>query len=107
MVNPVKVIFRSARGFVEDRGAIFAAALAYFFILDIVPLCLFGVGVIGFILGYDYEILQFVLERMMSFFPTVTDSITAEIERIGPNPLRLNESDHTSKKHIEAKEEGI
>lgn len=44
---------------------------------------------------------------MAGQFAFAAAEITAEIERIGPNPLRLNGSDRSSEKNIEAEEEGI
>ncbi|MCK4911580.1 MAG: YihY/virulence factor BrkB family protein [Thermodesulfovibrionales bacterium] len=82
MIRMVSVFVPSVKDFFRDSGAIYAAALSYFFILDIVPLCLFSVGVLGYVLGADQEILAFIMDRLFSVFPEVTGTVTAELERL-------------------------
>jgi hypothetical protein len=48
-----------------------------------------------------------ISSAMAGQFAFAAAEITAEIERIGPNPLRVMRSDSSSKIHIEAEEEGI
>ncbi len=82
MIKMVGVLVPSIKDFFRDHGAIYAAALSYFFILDIVPLCLFSIGVLGYVLGADQEILSFILDRLFSIFPDVTDTVTSELESL-------------------------
>ena len=60
-------------------------------------------------IGLEGQRLQMIniSSAMAGQFAFAAAEITAEIERIGPNPLRLNGSDHSSKNDIEAEEEGI
>ncbi len=82
MIRMSAVIYPAIKDFLRDHGAIYAAALSYFFILDIVPLCLFSIGVLGYVLGADQEILSFILDRLFSVFPDVTDTVTSELESL-------------------------
>ena len=82
MIRMSAVIYPAIKDFLRDHGAIYAAALSYFFILDIVPLCLFSIGVLGYVLGADQEILSFILDRLFSMFPDVTDTVTSELESL-------------------------
>ncbi|MCK4910138.1 MAG: YihY/virulence factor BrkB family protein [Thermodesulfovibrionales bacterium] len=82
MIKMTAVLVPSIKDFFRDNGAVYAAALSYFFILDIVPLCLFSVGALGYVLGADQEILAFIMDRLFSVFPEVTGTITAELERL-------------------------
>ena len=82
MIRMTAVIYPAVKDFLNDHGAIYAAALSYFFILDIVPLCLFSIGVLGYVLGADQEILSFILDRLFSMFPDVTDTVTSELESL-------------------------
>jgi coenzyme F420-reducing hydrogenase delta subunit len=60
-------------------------------------------------IGLEGQRLQMIniSSAMAGQFAFAAAEITAEIERIGPNPLRLNGSDPSSEKNIEAEEEGI
>lgn len=82
MIRFTGILYTSVKDFFRDGGVVYSAALSYFFILNIVPLCLFSIGMVGFVLGSDQEIFAFILERLFSVFPDVTDSITAELGRL-------------------------
>jgi coenzyme F420-reducing hydrogenase delta subunit len=60
-------------------------------------------------IGLEGQRLQMIniSSAMAGQFAFAAAEITAEIERIGPNPLRDNGNVSSSKKHIEAEEEGI
>ena len=60
-------------------------------------------------IGLEGQRLQMIniSSAMAGQFAFAAAEITAEIERIGPNPLRLNGSERSSKNHVEAEEEGI
>jgi membrane protein len=82
MIRLSKVLFKSIKDYIKDDGVVHSAALSYFFILSIVPLCLFFIGIAGYVLGSDQEIFNFILERLFSVFPSVTDAITSELEQL-------------------------
>jgi coenzyme F420-reducing hydrogenase delta subunit len=60
-------------------------------------------------IGLEGRRLQMIniSSAMAGQFAFAAAEITAEIERIGPNPLRRNGSDLSSEKIIEAEEEGV
>lgn len=76
------MIFTPVRDFFRHGGVMNSAALSYFSMLDIVPLCLFVIGVAGYILGSDDEIFGFILERILGLFPVVTEAVTVELRRL-------------------------
>jgi membrane protein len=76
------LLFTSTRDFFRHGGVMNSAALSFFSILDIVPLCIFSIGVAGYVLGSDDEIFRFILERLLGVFPVVTEAVTAELKRL-------------------------
>lgn len=77
-----RLIFESVRDFARHGGVMNSAALSYFFMLDIVPLCIFSIGIAGYVLGSDDEIFRFILDRLLGVFPVVTEAVTAELKRL-------------------------
>ena len=82
MVRAGGIVLLAVREFFRDRGPMYSAALSYLFMLEIVPLCLFFVGVWGFVLGADDELFRLALDRLMGVFPTVTSAMTQELEKL-------------------------
>jgi len=78
----LKVILQSCIDFFRDGGIMLAGSLSYFFMMTIVPICLFFVAIIGHILGVREDILKFLISKLVGFFPQVTSEITNEFKRI-------------------------
>jgi membrane protein len=72
----------SIRDFLKDRGAIYAAALSYFVIVAMVPICLFMLSLFGMAIGNNQEFYDFLLSRLMSLFPAITEGIANELKSL-------------------------
>jgi membrane protein len=81
-VRPVRIVAQSFVDFFRDGGIMLAGSLSYFFMMTIVPFCLFLIAIIGHILGVRDDILKFLLGKLVGFFPQVTSEITDELKRI-------------------------
>lgn len=81
-VRPVKILAQSLVDFFRDGGIMLAGSLSYFFMMTIVPLCLFLIAIIGHVLGMRDDILKFLVGKLVGFFPQVTSEITDEFKRI-------------------------
>lgn len=82
MKRTVGIILRSVRDYFRDGGVMFSASLSYFFIVSIVPLCLFIVTVFGYVLGGHSGFFEFFVEKLMGLFPDITSGITREIKKL-------------------------
>lgn len=76
------IISRSFVDFFRDGGIMLAGSLSYFFMMTIMPFCLFLIAIIGHILGVRDDILKFLIGKLVGFFPQVTSEITDEFKRI-------------------------
>ena len=72
----------SIASFLRDDCFYLAASIAYFLIVSLVPLSLLMVGLFGYLLGGDQELYNFLLNRLINFFPAVTSGITHELRKI-------------------------
>lgn len=71
-----------AKGFVDffkDGGLMLAGSLSYFFMMALVPLCLFLLAIFGHVLGRYPEFYDFFSTRLINFFPDITKGITKEL----------------------------
>lgn len=82
MTRPFAVLARSLRDFIRDDGITYAASLSYFFIVTIVPLCLFVVTVFGYVLGENLEFFEFFVSKLLGLFPEITKGITGELQKL-------------------------
>ncbi len=78
----MKVTGNSFLDFFRDGGIMLAGSLSFFFMMAVVPFCLFLVTVFGYFLGEQKELYQFLSSRLASFFPRVTYKITEELQRL-------------------------
>lgn len=78
----IRIIFRSFVDFFRDGGLMLAGSLSYFFMMAIIPFCLFLIAIFGYFLGVRQEFYQFFLSKLMSFFPKITSGITEELGKI-------------------------
>jgi len=72
----------SLSDFLKDRGVIYAAALSYFSIVALVPVCLFMLSLFAMAIGNNQEFYKFLLGRLMSLFPSITDNIVNELKNL-------------------------
>lgn len=59
-----------------------AGSLSFFFMITIVPFCIFLVTLFGYFLGEQEELYSFISSKLASFFPKVTHEITEELQRL-------------------------
>lgn len=82
MLSVMKLLARSVRDYFRDEGPVFSAALAYSFIMAVVPVILFLLGLLGYVIGDDAELFNFIINRILSVFPTITRGITRELQKL-------------------------
>jgi membrane protein len=78
----LKITLRSIVDFFKDSGIMLAASISYFTMMSMVPFCLFIVTIFGYLLGYYYGFYQFLANKLMGFFPTITSEITKELQKL-------------------------
>ena len=78
----LKLAGKSLADFFRDGGLMLAAAMSYFSIMALVPFCLFLIAIFGYILGSHPEFYEFLSRRLVSFFPTVTATITKQLGKL-------------------------
>lgn len=61
--------------FDKDNCSIFAAALAYYALVSLVPLLMLGISVVGFVLGSSDVAMRRVLEFVTTVMPTATEYV--------------------------------
>ncbi len=78
----LRIVGKSFVDFFRDGGVMLAGSLSFFFMMAIVPFCLFLVTLFGYFLGEQKELYQFLSLKLGSFFPRVTHQITEELQRL-------------------------
>jgi membrane protein len=81
-VKYLKVLVRSFIDFFKDGGLVLAGSISYFFMMALIPLCLFLITIFGHILGNYPGFYEFFSTRLTSFFPEITKEITKELEKL-------------------------
>ena len=82
MILPFRILKQSLHDFFKDNGIIYSAALSYFVIVAMVPICLFMLSIFGMALGKSDEFYAFLLGRLMDMFPAITADITNELTKL-------------------------
>ncbi len=78
----IKTLGNSVTSFFRDEGFHLAASIAYFLIVSLVPLGLLVVALFGYMLGGNEELYNFLLTKLIDFFPSVTSGITNELRHV-------------------------
>ena len=78
----MRLLSVSLRDFFRDKGVIYSAALSYFVIVALVPMCLFMLSLFGLALGQNEEFYNFLLGRLMGLFPAITGGIANELKSL-------------------------
>ncbi len=78
----VHILTRSFIDFFRDGGPMLAGAISYFSIMAMVPLCLFLVTFLGYLLGHYQGFYEFLSARLINFFPSITKGITHELSKL-------------------------
>ncbi len=77
-----RIIGRSFIDFFRDGGLMLAGSMSFFYMMAIVPFCIFFVTVFGYFLGEHDEIFRFFAAKLMSYFPDITSKITQELKKL-------------------------
>ena len=75
----IRTLGSSVTSFFRNECFYLAASIAYFLIVSLVPLSLLLVALFGYVLGGNQELYDFLLSKLVGFFPTVTSGITGEL----------------------------
>ncbi|MBI4826239.1 MAG: YihY/virulence factor BrkB family protein [Nitrospirae bacterium] len=78
----IRSLGRSLAAFLEDDCLYLSASISYFLIVSIVPLSLLILALFGYFLGESQEFYQFAVSGLLSAFPSVTSSVTAELQNL-------------------------
>jgi membrane protein len=78
----IRNIGNSLTSFFRDECFYLSASIAYFLIVALVPLSLLLVALFGYMLGGDPELYNFLLSKLVDFFPAVTAGITNELRNL-------------------------
>ncbi len=78
----MKLIFKSFIGFFRDDGPLLAGAIAYFFLMSLVPFCLSLITLFGYFLGENKAFYEFFSARLIRFFPAATSDISRELAAV-------------------------
>ena len=78
----IKTLGSSLTAFFRNDCFYLAASIAYFLIVSLVPLCLLMVAFFGYVLGGNQELYNFLLSKLIGFFPAVTSGITGELRNL-------------------------
>ena len=68
--------------FLKDECVYLAASISFFAILSLVPLGLLIIALLGYLMGENEALYQFILSGLVNLFPTVTKGITSELKNI-------------------------
>jgi len=75
----IRTLGSSVTSFFRNEAFYLAASIAYFLIVSLVPLGLLLVALFGYMLGGNQELYNFLLTKLVGFFPAVTSGITGEM----------------------------
>ena len=78
----IRVLGNSITDFFRNEAFYLAASIAYFLIVSLVPLGLLMVALFGYVLGGNQELYNFLLTKLVDFFPAVTSGITGELSKL-------------------------
>ena len=68
--------------FLKDECVYLAGSISFFAILSLVPLGLLIIALLGYLMGENEALYQFILSGLVNLFPTVTKGITSELKNI-------------------------
>ncbi|MCL4492620.1 MAG: YihY/virulence factor BrkB family protein [Nitrospirae bacterium] len=77
-----RAIFKGLIDFFRDGGFMLAGSLSYFFMMTLIPFCLFLVTIFGYFLGENETFLRFFSAKLVSLFPAITHKITEELRKL-------------------------
>jgi membrane protein len=80
--HPARLLVRSVRDFYRDGGPTHAASLAFFFIVAMVPLLMFTLTLLGYLLGENREFFNYFVDEVLSLFPSITIGMTNELRKV-------------------------
>src|SRR5208337_3199876 len=78
----MKILLKSFVDFFKDGGLMLAGSLSYFFMMALVPFCLFLVAIFGYFIGENEAFLKFFSAKLMGLFPSITYKITGELKKL-------------------------
>jgi membrane protein len=78
----IRTLGNSVTSFFRNECFYLAASIAYFLIVSLVPLGLLLVALFGYMLGGSQELYDFLLTKLVDFFPAVTSGITGELKNL-------------------------
>lgn len=78
----IRTLGSSVTSFFRNECFYLAASIAYFLIVSLVPLGLLLVALFGYVLGGNQELYNFLLSKLVGFFPAVTSGITGELKNL-------------------------
>ena len=78
----LKILLKSFVDFFKDGGLMLAGALSYFFMMAIIPFCLFLVAIFGYFIGENEAFLKFFSAKLTGLFPSITYKITEELKKL-------------------------
>lgn len=73
---------RSIRDFLKDGGVMLAGSLSFFSLMAMVPLCLFLLSILAYVMGIDPDFLKFFTDRFAGMFPKITGDVTGGIKKL-------------------------
>jgi len=78
----LKILLKSFVDFFKDGGLMLAGSLSYFFMMAIIPFCLFLVAIFGYFIGENEAFLKFFSAKLTGLFPSITYKITEELKKL-------------------------
>ncbi len=81
-MNIFRIFGNSLASFFKDECFYLSASIAYFLIVSLVPLSLLLIALFGYLLGGNQELYNFLLSKLIDFFPAVTAGITNELRNV-------------------------
>ena len=78
----LKIIIRSFIDFFKDGGIMLAGSISYFTMMALVPFSLFLIAIFGYLLGHYHGFYQFLMNKLINFFPDITSEITKQLEKL-------------------------
>jgi membrane protein len=78
----LKVFVKSIVDFLKDGGLMLAGSLSYFFMMAVIPFCLFLVDIFSHLVGENQAFLTFFSTKLAGFFPSITSKMTGELRKV-------------------------